>query len=376
MFGKSIKLFKLFGFTVKVDMSWIIIALLVTWSLAAGLFPGQYKDLPVRTYWLMGILGALGLFASIIFHEFSHSLVARRYGLPMKGITLFIFGGVAEMDDEPPSAKAEFMMAIAGPASSIVLAIGFYIVSLVGKGGLWPSPLNGVIQYLALINIILAAFNMVPAFPLDGGRVLRAALWSWKNNIKWATRMASQIGSGFGVFLIALGVVAVLTGNLIGGIWWFLIGMFVRGAAQMSYQQVIIRQALEGEPISRFMEPNPVTVPPSITIQELIDEYVYKHHFKMFPVLDNGKLSGCVTTRQVKEIPREEWSQRVVGDLMGQCSEENTITPDTDSMKALSIMRKSDASRLLVVDGDRLVGIVSLKDMLKFLSLKVELEEE
>ncbi len=376
MFGKSIKLFKLFGFTVKVDMSWIIIALLVTWSLAAGLFPGQYKDLPVRTYWLMGILGALGLFASIIFHEFSHSLVARRYGLPMKGITLFIFGGVAEMDDEPPSAKAEFMMAIAGPASSIVLAIGFYIVSLVGKGGLWPSPLNGVIQYLALINIILAAFNMVPAFPLDGGRVLRAALWSWKNNIKWATRMASQIGSGFGVFLIALGVVAVLTGNLIGGIWWFLIGMFVRGAAQMSYQQVIIRQALEGEPISRFMEPNPVTAPPSITIQELIDEYVYKHHFKMFPVLDNGKLSGCVTTRQVKEIPREEWSQRVVGDLMGQCSEENTITPDTDSMKALSIMRKSDASRLLVVDGDRLVGIVSLKDMLKFLSLKVELEEE
>ncbi|RJP65892.1 MAG: CBS domain-containing protein [Candidatus Abyssobacteria bacterium SURF_17] len=376
MFGKSIKLFKLFGFSVKVDMSWIIIAILVAWSLSVGLFPHQFKGLAARTYWLMGIVGALGLFASIIFHEMCHSLVARQFGLPMKGITLFIFGGVAEMDDEPPSAKAEFMMAIAGPISSIVLAVGFYAVSLLGKSAPWPGPVTGVLQYLGMINGLLAAFNLVPAFPLDGGRVLRAALWSWKKNIKWATRKAAAAGSAFGLVLIILGVFNVLAGRFVGGMWWFLIGMFLRGAANTSYQQLVIRQALEGEPIRRFMEPNPVTVPPSITINELVEDYVYKYHFKMFPVTEEGKLVGCVSTRQVKEIPREEWSQRTVGELQVACSDENTIEPDADSVKALSRMRKTDGSRLMVVENGRVVGIVSLKDLLQFLSLKVELEEE
>ncbi|GAB4335612.1 MAG: site-2 protease family protein [Candidatus Abyssubacteria bacterium] len=376
MFGRSIRLFKLFGFTVKIDLSWIIIALLVTWSLAAGLFPQQYKNLSVQTYWMMGIIGALGLFGSIIFHEMCHSLVARRYGLPMKGITLFIFGGVAEMDEEPENPKTEFMMAVAGPLSSIALAIGFYLIYLLGKQGLWSEPINGVIGYLGLINGILAAFNMVPAFPLDGGRVLRAALWRWKNNIKWATRRASQVGSGFGMFLIIMGVFSVIAGNFIGGMWWFLIGMFLRGAANMSYQQILTRQALEGEPISRFMEPNPVTVSPSTTIQDLVENYVYKYHFKLFPVVDGDKLVGCISTREIKQIPREEWATRTVADVKTKCSSENTIHPEEDSVKALGIMRKINGSRLLVVDNSHLVGIVSLKDLLRFLSLKVELEEQ
>lgn len=376
MFGKRITLFKLFGFSVRIDISWIIIAALITWSLAANAFPHFYENLSTQTYWLMGIVGALGLFVSIIFHEMCHSLVARRYGLPMKGITLFIFGGVAEMDDEPPSAKAELMMALAGPASSIVLAIGFGVVYIFGTMAAWPRPITGVIGYLGMINGVLAAFNLVPAFPLDGGRVLRAVLWSWKDNVKWATRAASQIGSGFGLVLIALGVWSLLLGNLIGGIWWFLIGMFVRGAANMSYQQLLTRQALEGEPVSRFMEQNPVTVSPSISLEDLIENYIYKFHFKMFPVVEDDRLVGCISTREVKEIPRDEWPQRTVGDLLTQCSVDNTIRPDDDSMQALSKMRKTGASRLIVVEGDRLVGIISLKDMLKFLSLKVELEED
>jgi Zn-dependent protease/predicted transcriptional regulator len=375
MFGKRITLFKLFGFSVRIDMSWLIIAALITWSLAANAFPHFYKGLSTQTYWLMGIVGALGLFVSIVFHEMCHSLVARRYGLRMKGITLFIFGGVAEMDDEPPSARAELMMAIAGPASSIILALGFGVIYLFGKLAAWPPPINGVIGYLGMINGVLAAFNLVPAFPLDGGRVLRALLWSWKDNVKWATRVASRIGSGFGLVLIILGVWNILLGNLIGGIWWFLIGMFVRGAANMSYQQLLTRQALEGEPVSRFMERNPVTVSSSISLEDLIENYIYKFHFKMFPVVEDGKLVGCISTREVKEIPRGEWPQRTVGELLTQCSVENTIRPDADSMQALSKMRKTGASRLVVVEGDRLVGIISLKDMLKFLSLKVELEE-
>jgi Zn-dependent protease/CBS domain-containing protein len=376
MFGKSIKLFKLFGFTVKIDLSWVIIAFLVTWSLAAGLFPYRYKGFSGGTYWLMGIAGAIGLFFSIVFHEMTHSLVARRFGLPMKGITLFIFGGVAEMSDEPPNAKAEFSMAIAGPASSVFLAGCFYGIYFLGTGIGWPLYVNGVMYYLGLINGILAAFNLVPAFPLDGGRVLRAALWSWKKNVKWATRTSARIGSGFGVVLIIFGVLSLIGGNLIGGIWWFLIGMFLRSAANMSYQQLMTRQALQGEPISRFMQPNVVSVAPETRIDDLVENYVYRYHYKMFPVVRDSGLVGCITTRQIKEIPREEWGRHAVSEYIHTCSPDNTIGPNDDALKALSLMNKTGSSRLIVVDGDKLIGVIALKDMMKFLSLKVELGDD
>jgi Zn-dependent protease len=195
MFGKRITLFKLFGFEVRVDLSWLIIAFLIVWSLAQGFFPYQHKGLSSTTYLWMGIVGALGLFASIVFHELWHSLIARRVGLHMKGITLFVFGGVAEMDEEPPNAKAEFLMAIAGPLSSIVLGFIFYVFYSTFKG--LPVPVEGVVRYLALINWILAGFNLLPAYPLDGGRVLRSALWFWKGDLRWATRIASQSGSAY-----------------------------------------------------------------------------------------------------------------------------------------------------------------------------------
>lgn len=376
MFGRRIDLFNVFGFAIRIDLSWFIVAVLVAWSLATGLFPFYYQGLSPTTYWWMGIAGALGLFVSVVLHELSHALVARRYGLAMKGITLFIFGGVAEMEDEPPSPKAEFMVAIAGPIASTLIAIGLFGLHRVGQFSAWPVAVNGVIEYLAIINGVLVAFNLVPAFPLDGGRVLRSALWRWKDNLRWATRIAARLGSGFGIVLILLGVWSVLSGNFIGGMWWFLIGMFLRGAAQMSYQQLLIRQALEGEPVSRFMKSDPVTVPGRISIQELVDDYIYKHHFKMFPVTDNGTLRGCISTRQVKAVSREEWNSRRVGSLAEPCSPENTIRPETDAVKALARMNQSGASRLMVVDGDRLMGIIALKDLLNFLSLKIELEEE
>ncbi len=374
MFGRRITLFKMFGFAVRVDGSWLIIAVLITWSLAVGMFPRLYPGLSKSEYWLMGFLGALLLFASIVVHELAHSLVARRHGLPMKGITLFIFGGVAEMDSEPPNAKAEFLMAAAGPLTSIAIGAIFYGLTWSAQG-VWPVAAVGVLSYLYWINWILAAFNLIPAFPLDGGRILRSALWYWKGNLWSATRIASNIGSGFGVLLMAFGVYRLLVGDFIGAVWWFLIGMFLRGAAQGSFQQLMVQKMLQGEPIRRFMNTNPVTVSPAISLEDLVEHYIYKYHYKMFPVVnDSHELLGCVTTKQVKDIPREEWNQYSVQAVMRPFNPQDAVTPDTDSVEALAIMRRSQNSRLMVVVDGHLVAVLALKDLLDYLSSKLEME--
>ncbi len=373
MFGRSITLFKLFGFAVRIDLSWVFIAVMIVWSLSAGLFPDRHPHLSSAVYLAMGVAGALGLFLSIVFHELSHSLVARRFGIEISGITLFIFGGVAEMKSEPPSPRAELFMAGAGPLSSLVLAGVAMGLSraLVGRVGI---PVLGVLQYLAWINAVLAAFNLVPAFPLDGGRVLRAILWGRSGNIRWATRVTSSIGSGFGVLLIILGVVSIVRGNTVGGIWWLLIGLFLRGAAGQTYQQLVLRRALEGEPVRRFMTPDPVTVDPATYVRDLVEDYVFRTHHKLYPVVDEGRLDGCVTLAQVKQVPREKWDWVRVRDIAVGCSEENTIGPGTDAMEALTRMRVHGVSRLMVVEGQKLVGVLSLKDLMEFLSMKIELD--
>ena len=374
MFTKRFKLFNLLGFPIYIDLSWFIIALLITWSLATNVFPQFYEDLSVATYWWMGVAGAIGLFVSIVAHELGHAVVARQFDVPMRGITLFIFGGVAEMTKESPSAKAEFWVAIAGPVVSVAIGVACYVASIYGETSL-AVPVSGVLWYLGLINGIVVAFNLIPAFPLDGGRVLRSILWQIKGSLRWATRITATIGSGFGLFLILLGVFSFIGGNFIGGMWQFLIGMFLRSAAQMSYQQVLIRQALEGEPVERFMHEDVVTVAPSTTLQQLVEDYVYKHHHKIFPVTDNGRLMGCVTTRDIQQVPRSQWNQRTVGDIVTPCASENTVQRDADAMQALSNMSRHRTSRLMVVDHGHLEGILSLKDLVKFISLKVELEE-
>ncbi|MEZ6097791.1 MAG: site-2 protease family protein [Pirellulaceae bacterium] len=322
----------------------------------------------------MGLAGAIGLFVSILAHELGHAVVARRFDVPMRGITLFIFGGVAEMTKEPPSAKAEFLVAIAGPVVSVVIAVACYAAGIYGAASL-TAPIAGVLWYLGMINGVVVAFNMIPAFPLDGGRVLRSILWQAKGSLRWATRITSSIGSGFGMLLILLGVFSFIGGNFVGGMWQFLIGMFLRGAAQMSYQQVLIRHALEGEPVERFMHADVITVPPSATVDQLVEDYIYRHHHKMLPVTDDGRLLGCVTTREVQRVARGEWDQRTVGEIVKPCADENTIQRNADAMQALSNMSRNGASRLMVVEDGHLEGILSLKDLLKFISLKVELEE-
>ncbi len=375
MFGKRITLFRLFGFAVRVDGSWFIIVALITWTLSSGIFQSRYPGLSEGDYWIMGVSGALVLFASIIVHELFHSLVARRYGLPMKGITLFVFGGVAEMEDEPPSAKAEFLMAIAGPAASLLIGSVFYIVYQTITA-LWPIQIVGVVAYLYWINWVLAAFNLIPAFPLDGGRVLRSVLWwRWKGDLPRATRIAASIGSGFGVALIAFGLVRLFAGDFIGAVWWFLIGMFLRGASQASYQQVLMGTVLSGKPIEKFMKSDPVTVSPNLPVIRLVEEYIYKHHHKMFPVVtDYGDLLGCVTTNEVKSLPREEWALRTVQEILRPCTEENTILPESDAQQTFLRMTRTGISRQMVAKENRLSGIVTLKDLIGFLSTKMNLE--
>ncbi|MEO5373176.1 MAG: site-2 protease family protein [Alphaproteobacteria bacterium] len=374
MFGRGITLFRLLGFEVRLDFTWVLLAVLVAWTLVVGLFPANYPDLSPQSYLWMGVAGTLGIFASLVIHEFAHSLVARRYGLPITGITLFLFGGVAEMSEEPSDPMQELRMAIAGPLASIVLATALFVLHLGATAAALPVQISGVLLYLTWINGILAVFNMIPAFPLDGGRVLRAILWRWKGNQRWATRVASRFGSAFGVLLIVLGVLSVLTGNLVSGMWWFLIGLFIRGAATASYSETLTRQALQGVPVRRVMKADPVTVTPDMSLDDLVNGYFYRYYYKLFPVTESGCLLGCVTSRQLKDLPREQWEHRVVRDIMAPCRGDNTVGPDDDAVEVLAIMHRSGNSRLLVARAGVLEGIVTLKDMLTFLSMKLELE--
>jgi Zn-dependent protease/CBS domain-containing protein len=374
MFGKAVKLFEAFGFTVKADASWLVIVALVIWSLAGGVFPIQYPGLGLPTYLTMAVIAAAGLFLSVVIHELCHSLVARRFGLAMRGITLFIFGGVAEMADEPPSPKAEFWMAIAGPIASFVIAGVFYALAFVGQAAAVPLAVGGVLFWIGHINGLLAIFNLIPGFPLDGGRVLRSILWHFKRSLARATAIASKVGASFGLILIGLGIVSILLEQSLGGLWWILIGWFVRSAARQEYQGVLFRQALYGERVRRFMNPDPVTVEPGLPLANLVEDYIYRYHFKSYPVVHDGHLGGCVGVPEIQRVPRAEWSGHTVAEIATQCSPENTIGPDEDAMVALSRMSRNRTSRLLVVEGDRLAGIVSLRDLMQFLGLKLQLE--
>lgn len=376
MFGESFRLFRILGFEVRANVSWLFLALLITWSLAEGFFPYAYPELAASTYWLMGLAGMLGLFASLLFHELSHSLVARAYGLPVGGITLFLFGGVAEMLAEPKTPGVEFRMAIAGPVASVLLGLAFSAIAMLMAGLGMPGHLAGVASYLGFINFVLAVFNMVPGFPLDGGRVLRAVLWHRSGDIRWATRWASRLGQGFGLLLVALGIMNLVAGNIIPGMWWALIGMFVNGAAGLAYRQLLTRQALEGRKVRRFMTADPVTVPAATSLRDFVDDYLYHHAMDLFPVVDEGRLLGCAGLAQVKQVPREDWDRTPVRKICMSACAGNSIEAGADAAAALESMQRNKTSRLMVTDDGQLVGMLVLKDLLRYLGIREALGEE
>ncbi len=375
MFSRGLRLFSIFGFEVKLDWSWLILAVLITWSLAAGYFPTSYPHFSTLTYVIMGVAGAIGLFLSVVFHELSHSLVARMYGIPMRGITLFIFGGVAQMSEEATNPKSEFFMAIAGPIASVVIGFTFWVLTVLDIFQIWAEPITGVFAYLAFINVLLAAFNMIPAFPLDGGRVLRAALWKWKNNLEWATRVTTRIGSGFGMIMILAGAYSFFTGNLVNGVWLVLLGLFLRYLARNAYDNMILQQSLDGELVRRFVRHDTDTVTPAATIRELVENHIFKHYQRLIPVVKDSQLVGCVSLDEVKLLGNEDWGNHSVLEIVQRCSEENTVEADIEAAKALTLMSQGGDRSLMVVDHDEFLGIVTMRDIISYLKLRTELRE-
>jgi Zn-dependent protease len=380
MFGNRLRIFRLAGIPIYIDLSWLVIVALITWSLATQFrYELRLLELPSGhqpgVYWTMGLVTALAFFVCLLLHELGHTIVARSSGIPISGITLFLFGGVSEMTEEPPSAGKEFWMAIAGPAVSLVLGILFLALYFVGRAD-WPPELVLVVHYLGIINLVVLVFNLIPGFPLDGGRVFRSILWAASGSLRKSTHWAAMVGQGFAWFLIGVGVLLLFSEDWFDGIWFGIIGLFLNNAARSSYEQVLLREGLKGERVSRFMNPEPIIVPPNLSLRSWVEDYVYRYHRKTFPVAADGHLQGVITTRALENLPREEWDIRSVGDVMIHDLEAASIRPNADALDALAQMQRTGYSRLLVTDGGRLVGIVSLKDLLRFLQMKMELEPE
>jgi Zn-dependent protease/CBS domain-containing protein len=377
MFTARWRIFRLAGIPIYLDLSWLIILVLITWTLA-NVFASQVPRLPRSDYWVMGLISALAFFICVVLHELGHAIVGRAQGMPIRGITLFMFGGVAELGGEPPSARSEFWMAIAGPIVSAVLGAIFWATASFGNQAGWSTPVVVVLVHLAVINWLVLAFNMIPAFPLDGGRVLRSALWGISGNLRRSTYWASLLGQGFACVLIISAVLQIVrgSGGLFSGLWLGLIGLFLYNAARESYQQVVIRQALEGEPVSQFMNREPIVVPPFLDLRSWVEDYVYRHHRKVFPVAANGHLEGYVSTRALQRFPRAEWEHHKIAEAMNHDVKAITIPPTADALTALGKMQRTGSSRLLVTEGDRLVGILSLKDLMHFMRVKLDLEND
>jgi len=370
---RRFSLFRIAGFRISIDFTWFIVFGLAVWALAKGYFPGVLPGLSPSAYWMMGITAAFLLFASVVIHELSHSLVARRYGLEIKGITLFIFGGMAEMAEEPKDATTELRMAIAGPITSFGLGFLFFVSASVLEGIL-PLAIIAVIRYLAYLNFALAVFNLIPGFPLDGGRVLRALLWKKSGSFSRATNIASRAGKWFAYLLIFLGVFSVLSGQL-NGLWYIFIGMFLHQAAHSSSLRVAYKNSLTGVKVADLMSRDVVAVDGSLSLDRLVDDYFFKHRFQGFPVLEGNRVRGCVTLKDVKDIPRDQWPETTAADLLDPECSTILLYPDQEAVEALGIMLRTDHGRLPVFADGRLVGIITRRDIMDLLQIKTDLGE-
>lgn len=370
---RIIKLFTLFGIAIYIHYSWFIIFALVTYSLASSYFPFQLPDQPKSTYWLMGVVSALLLFVSVLLHELAHSIVAKKGELKVDKIVLFLFGGVSQIAEEPKSAKEEFKMAFAGPLVSFILAGIFGIIWLFFLMPFGYLVLSSIFAYLAIINLILGVFNLLPGFPLDGGRILRAYWWNKTKDLNRATLVATNVGKGISLLMMLLGAFQIFTGYLIGGVWLVFIGFFLRQAAEAGYQRVLIRDLLSGVKVKELMSQNPICVSPEITISQLVDEYLMKYRFTSFPVCQSGRVLGIITLNSVKQISKESWNQKTIKSSITPISYEFILHPEEEAVEALRKIITSDLGRLPVVEGDRIIGILSRKDIMNLLVIKTDL---
>jgi Zn-dependent protease len=364
VFRHTLRLGRIFGITVELDFSWFLILGLLTWMLAVSYYPTEYKSWTPGLCWLMGGVTAVMLFVSVLLHEFGHSLVALRYGIRVPRITLFLFGGVSQIAAEPASAAAEFWIAIAGPAVSFVLALLFWQLRPVVAG---VAPLAALAKYLALLNLILGLFNLLPGFPLDGGRILQAVVWGVTRSFQRATVAAALTGRLFGFSLIFLGVWQALGGNLLNGLWIAFIGWFIESAAASQVQQQMVKGLLVGHKVTEVMQHDMEPISADMTIQDLVDHRVLAHGQRCFVAQRDDGTSGLLTLTDIKRVPRAAWPATRVAQVM--IPEEKLISIDADSevWNALEKMGRDGVNQLPVLRDGKIVGLLSRDDLLHFL---------
>ncbi|WP_374576259.1 site-2 protease family protein [Phenylobacterium sp.] len=369
MHGGSVMRFRLFGVEINVHASWVLVALLIAWSLASGAFPVIYKGLPASGYWLMALIAVVGLAVSIVLHELAHTLVGRAFGMSVDRITLFLFGGVAELHEEPKAPRAELLMALAGPALSVVLGFVFALIAGLLQAAGAARELAGALAYLATLNWVLAGFNMIPAFPMDGGRVMRAIVWMATGKAERATRISASIGMGFALILMIGGAALALFGGVASGLWWILIGLFLRTAAQSSLSDIDARHELAGHPVSDVMVRQVETAPANMTLDAFVQERLYASHHGMYPVVDGDRLVGVIEATDLLKTPRDAWARTTLGEVCRPLDETPQARLAEDAFAVFERMRQTGAVRMLVVDRGDLVGLVTVHDIAQRLAM-------
>ncbi|MFC1875029.1 site-2 protease family protein [Chloroflexota bacterium] len=359
---------RLFGISLMLHYSWFFIFALVTWLLITGYFPVAYPNWSLTTSLIASLMTSLLFFGSVLAHEMMHSIVARSAGIPVKSITLFIFGGVAHISEEPREPKVELRIALVGPLTSIVLG-GIFI-------GIWlmlPArfeEVTAIVFWLGWINLVLAGFNLLPGFPLDGGRVLRSILWWRSGNLRRATRWASNAGRGLGSIFIFGGILLIFSGLWFNGLWLAFIGWFLIIAAARSYQQVTFQHMLQGHTVREIMNRDCLTAPPDITIDKLVNDYILPSGNRCLVVATGSRIQGLVTLQNVRIFPRRQWADKIVADVMTTLDRIRWVQPDDDLASILKILTEQDVNQLPVVEDGNIVGMVGRDNLLSFMNIR------
>ncbi len=372
---RAFRVGRIFGIEIEIDWTWFIIFAIIAFALSGGLLRDRLPGLIPPARWLLALVTSLLFFASVLVHELAHSLVAKRCGLGITGITLFIFGGVSKMSDEPRSPKMELKIAIAGPATSVALALMFLgLAHLFGSPFATRHPIGVISGYLAAVNGMLAVFNLMPGLPLDGGRVLRAALWGALMNLREATRIASYLGQALGMGMIFFGMLLffLMRGGL-SGIWLAFIGWFLVQGAQASYQQLRLRQALSAVPVSQAMTPEVIAIPADATLDQVVHHYVMTYNHPAFPVVDDGTVLGILCLGDIRQVPREQWPYTLARQVTPPLTPEHTVSPMDNAWEALTKIAATSCGRLLVMADGRLLGILSRTDIMRAMQMRLEL---
>jgi Zn-dependent protease len=389
----DIYLGRLFGIPFRLHWSWFLAVFLISWTLAVGFFPRTLPEYSGegRVYWTLGLLAALGLFVSILLHELGHAFVAKRFGIPVRGIRLFVFGGVAELGSEPKKPSHEILIALGGPAVTLLLIVLYNVglsLILAGSPAGWDLT-DGILSlrggnlpaaggaaflfYLGMINTIVLVFNLIPAFPLDGGRVLRGIVWSVTGNYLTSTRIAGGVGIAFSYLLFVGGILMAFRGNLLGGVWFFFLGMFLQNAAQSSIAYAQLQQLLRGVRVADMMRRQPVTVEADLTLREVADQYFLRYPYKAYPVVQDGRFLGILTLRALQERERDQWETLRAGEVVTRNGPLPVVQPQEAVLQALKKLAESGQSRLAVVENGVLVGLLCGRDVMDLMEIRAGL---